>query len=328
MLVGLRRRLFSCGLWGGEGVDTRIFQVYFAKAKSSTRIPMTPFTKALIPVVLIIIVLGVLLSAMGVVIEAGHVGVMKTLGAVQPEPLAEGFHLKKPFIDQVEQVDIRLTASHAEASAASRDLQTVSTQVTTQYSMNGQIAPLTYQRIGNLGKVSATLVEPAIQECVKSVTAKFTAEELVTKRELVKQQIQQSLTAYINNTLKEKGVENAISIANLAITDFNFSPEFNRAIESKVQAEQQALQAKNEKLKRVTQAEAAAAERQLGAEAEAYSTEVQSKARADAIRREAEALRQSPELIQLRTVEKWDGVLPRVNGSQVVPFLNLGSQTE
>ena len=79
----------------------------------------------------------------------------------------------------------------------------------------------------NLGKVSATLVEPAIQECVKSVTAKFTAEELVTKREVVKLQIQQSLIAYINNTLKEKGVENAISIANLAITDFNFSPEFN-----------------------------------------------------------------------------------------------------
>jgi regulator of protease activity HflC (stomatin/prohibitin superfamily) len=93
--------------------------------------------------------------------------------------------LKKPFIDQVEQVDIRLTASHAQASAASRDLQTVSTQVTTQYSMNGEIAPLTYQRIGNLGKVSVALVEPAIQECVKSVTAKFTAEELVTKREVV-----------------------------------------------------------------------------------------------------------------------------------------------
>jgi regulator of protease activity HflC (stomatin/prohibitin superfamily) len=146
--------------------------------------------------------------------------------------------------------------------------------------MNGDIAPLTYQRIGNLGKVSATLVEPAIQECVKSVTAKFTAEELVTKREVVKLQIQQSLIAYINNTLKEKSVENAISIANLAITDFNFSPEFNRAIESKVQAEQQALQAKNEKLKRVTQAEAAAAERQLSADAEACSTEVQSKARA------------------------------------------------
>jgi prohibitin 2 len=289
---------------------------------------MNSALKGLIPVVLVVILIGVLLSGIGVVVEAGHVGVRRTLGAVQPEPLKEGFHLKKPFLDQVEQVDIRLTASHAQASAASRDLQTVSTQVTTQYSMNGEMAPLTYQRIGNLGKVSATLVEPAIQECVKSVTAKFTAEELVTKRELVKQQIQQSLIAYLNNTLKEKGVDNAISIANLAITDFNFSPEFNRAIEAKVQAEQQALQAKNEKLKRVTQAEAAAAERQLGAEAEAYSTEVQSKARAEAIRREAEALRQSPELIQLRTVERWDGVLPRVSGSQVVPLLNLGSELD
>ena len=150
----------------------------------------------------------------------------------------------------------------------------------------------------------------------------------MTKREVVKLQIQQSLIAYIINTLKEKGVENAISIANLAITDFNFSPEFNRAIESKVQAEQQALQAKNEKIKRVTQAEAAAAERQLSADAEAYSTEVQSKARAEAIRREAEALRQSPELINLRAVERWDGVLPRVSGSSTVPFLNLGAELE
>jgi regulator of protease activity HflC (stomatin/prohibitin superfamily) len=99
-------------------------------------------------------------------------------------------------------------------------------------------------------------------------------------------------------------------------------------IESKVQAEQQALQAKNEKLKRVTQAEAAAAERQLSADAEAYSTEVQSKARAEAIRREAEALRQSPELINLRAVERWDGVLPRVNSSSMVPFLNIGAELE
>jgi hypothetical protein len=88
------------------------------------------------------------------------------------------------------------------------------------------------------------------------------------------------------------------------------------------------LQAKNEKLKRVTQAEAAAAERQLSADAEAYSTEVQSKARAEAIRREADALKQSPDLIRLRTVERWDGVLPRVNGSQMVPFLNIGSEVE
>lgn len=289
---------------------------------------MNSAMKVLVPLGLILLGVLVVLSGMAVVVEAGHVGVLRTLGAVRAEPLKEGFHLKRPFLDQVEQVDIRLVASHAQATAASRDLQTVTTQVTTQYSMNGELAPLTYQRVGNLGKVSAALVEPAIQECVKAVTAKFTAEELVTKRELVKQQIQQALVSYINTTLREKGLENSLIVANVAITDFNFSPEFNRAIESKVQAEQQALQAKNEKLKRTTQAEAAASERTLSADAEAYSTEVQSKARADAIKRESEALKQSPELIRLRAVEKWDGVLPRITSGGVVPFLNLDAEAE
>jgi len=284
---------------------------------------MNSISKALVPIVLLIIVALVLVGGMTVIVDAGHVGVLRTLGAVQTEPLDEGLHFKKPILDQVELMDIRLVASHAEATAASRDLQTVTTQVTTQYSLNGVLAPTTYQRIGTLPKISTTLVEPAIQECVKAVTAKFTAEELVTKREVVKQQIQEALITYINTTLKEKELENCIQIANVAITDFSFSEEFNRAIEAKVQAEQQALQAKNEKLKRVTQAEAAAAEIQLASDAEAYSIEAKSKSRADAIEREAKALKQSPELIQLRTIEKWDGVLPRFNGGGVVPFLDL-----
>ena len=288
---------------------------------------MNTAIKGLLPVIVVLAFALVLLGGMTVVVEAGHVGIVKSLGAVQPQPLAEGFHFKKPFVDQVEFMDVRLMASHAKATAASRDLQTVSTEVTTQYSINGALAPLTFQRIGNTAKLSATLVEPAIQECVKSVTAKFTAEELVTKRETVKQQIQDALIAFLNRTLGEKGLEGALTVANLAITDFNFSEEFNRAIEAKVKAEQEALQARNEKIRRTTQAEAAAAERKLAAEAEAFSTEIQSKARADAIKREAEALKESPELIQLRAVEKWDGALPRMSAPGALPFINLGSDT-
>jgi len=284
---------------------------------------MNPLARTIVPIIVVLIAALALLGSLTVVIESGHVGVVRSFGAVQPEPLPEGLHFKKPFIDQVEQMDVRLTASHGKATAASRDLQTVTTEVTTQYSLKGELAPLTYQRIGNLGKVSAALVEPGIQECVKSVTAKFTAEELVTKREVVKMQIQEALEAFLNATLKEKGVEGAIVIANIAITDFNFSAEFNRAIEAKVKAEQEALQAKNVKIMVVTQAEAAAARSQLEADAQAYSTTVQSKARAEAIQREAEALKQSPELIKLRTVERWDGVLPRISGGGVVPFLNV-----
>lgn len=259
-----------------------------------------------------------------VIVESGHVGVIRTLGAVQPEALPEGFHLKKPFLDKVEQVDVRLSRAESAATSASKDLQNVSTKVTVQYSLQGAVAPLTYQRIGRRNAVETTLVDPAILESVKAVTAQYTAEQLVTSRAEVKLAIQNAIETFIVTTLEEKGAAGALRIANVAITDFDFSPEFNRAIEEKVKAEQEALKAENDKIRIVTQAEAAAAQRNLAADAKAYEIETESTARAEAIRREAAALKNNPELIQLRLAEKWDGVLPRVSGEGAVPILNLG----
>lgn len=272
-----------------------------------------------------IVALAVVFTAIGsfVVVDSGHVGVVRRLGAVQMEPYPEGFHLKVPWLDSVEQIDIRLRKAESEAGAASRDLQVVRTQVAVQYSMTGPVMPLTYQQIGTRSVVSTTLIEPAIMESVKAVTAQYTAEELVTKRAEVKVKIQEAIETFIDTTLEQKGVIGALRLANVAITDFDFSAEFNRAIEEKVQAEQDALKARNEKLRRVTQAEAAAAERTLAADAEAYQIEVASKARAEAIRREAEALRDNPALIQLRIAEKWDGKLPQVSGGNAIPLLNI-----
>ena len=220
-------------------------------------------------------------------------------------------------------MDIRLTKAVVKSEAASKDLQTVRTQVTVQYSLVGAVAPKTYQKIGVRSVVAVTLIEPAIQESVKAVTAQFTAEQLVTKRAEVKLLIQEAINNFINITLKAKGVVNSLRIANVAITDFEFSVEFNKAIELKVRAEQEALQAENEKTRRVTQAEAAAAEIKLAAEAEAFQIEAASKARAAAIAREAKALRGNPDLIQLRIAEKWDGVLPKFTGSDAIPLLNI-----
>ncbi len=275
----------------------------------------------LYPLVIVGIVL--FLTSSFVTVQSGHVGVVRTLGAVQPNALPEGFHLKKPYLDKVEQMDIRLTKAVVKSEAASKDLQTVRTQVTVQYSLVGAVAPKTYQKIGVRSVVAVTLIEPAIQESVKSVTAQFTAEQLVTKRAEVKLLIQEAINNFINITLREKGVVNSIRIANVAITDFEFSAEFNKAIELKVRAEQEALQAENEKTRRVTQAEAAAAEIKLAAEAEAFQIEAASKARAAAIAREAKALRGNPDLIQLRIAEKWNGVLPKFTGSDAIPLLNI-----
>ena len=258
-----------------------------------------------------------------VVVDAGYVGVVKRLGAVQPEFLPEGFHFKAPFVDAVQKFDVRLSKAESDAGASSKDLQVVRTKIAVQYSMNAALMPITLQRIGTRLVVEKTLIDPAIMESVKAITALYTAEQLITKRDEVKNRIQAQIDSFLNETLREKELMGSLTIANIAITDFDFSAEFNRAIEEKVRAEQEALKAKNEKLKRVTQAEAAAAEKTLAADAMAYEIEVQSKARADAIEREAKALKDNPQLIQLRIAEKWNGVLPRFTGSEAIPLLSI-----
>ena len=258
-------------------------------------------------------------------VNSGHVGVVRTLGAVKAEPMSEGFNLKTPFVDSVEEIDIRLKKADEQATAASSDLQVVSTRVAVQYSLISSVVPTLYQRIGRRAIVEDALIRPAIQESVKAVTAQYAAEELVTQRAKVKSQIQEALEAFINDTLREKDVVGALNLDNVAITDFEFSSEFNKAIEEKVKAEQEALKAENEKVRRVTQAEAAAEERKLAADAEAYQIEQESIARAEAIRREAEALRDNPALIELRIAEKWDGRLPTFTGGEAIPLLNVDS---
>jgi len=280
------------------------------------------FPKSLI----VLAVLFFLLPSAFVIVDAGHVGVVKRLGAVQADYLEEGFHLKTPFIDKITHIDVRLQTMRSSALSASKDLQTVKTVVTVQGSLEASLAPKMYQKVGGLPAINLTIIQPAIKESVKAITAKYTAEELVTKRSEVKIEIQKSIQSFIDTTLNNKKINNGIIIANVAITDFDFSDEFNRAIEMKVKAEQEALQAKNEKIKRVTQAEAAAAEKKLSADADAYEITAGSRARADAIEREAQALKGNPALIQLRLAEKWDGKLPRFNGSSAVPFLNISEQ--
>ena len=132
-------------------------------------------------------------------------------------------------MDSVEEVDIRLRKAENQATAASKDLQVVSTQVAVQYSLTGSTMPNTYQNIGLRSAVETTAIDPGITESVKAITAQYTAEELVTQRAQVKAKIQEAIEAFVNTTLEQKGVIGAVKLANVAITDFEFSAEFNRA---------------------------------------------------------------------------------------------------
>lgn len=263
-------------------------------------------------------------------VEVGNVGVVETFGAVDKQILSAGMHAPMNPLSNVHQFSTKLKAYHCDTPASSKDLQTVKTEVTVQYSISGNSAADILKNIGNqtfgsdVNPIEDTVLRPAVLESVKAVTAKFTAEELVTNRESVKAHIAESIQQFVDSTLAEKGTPKGLELANIAITNFSFSDEFNQAIEAKVKAEQEALQAKNQKTKRITEAEAANQEQKLKAEAEAFKIEAESKARADAIRREADALRLNPALIKMRAVEKWDGKLPVYSGGQQpIPFMNI-----
>ncbi len=245
------------------------------------------------------------------IVPVGHLGVVKHWGKVNHNTvLSEGLHLITPVRTTVEYISVKLLKFNQQTSASSKDLQIVSTVVSIQFSL-GEVSNL-YQKIGNEQLVTHILLKPAVEESVKAVTAQYTAEELIKKRPEVKIKIGETITAFLEKTLEGKNLNTkSLLVANVAITEFDFSEEFNRSIEMKVRAEQQALQAKNEKIKKITDAEAIA-----------EKIKIESIATANAIRREARALKENPHLIEYKRMEKWDGKLPNVTGG-VIPMFDI-----
>lgn len=267
-------------------------------------------------------------------VSTGSVGVVKHFGAVQPNTLSEGMSWTRPWpFASVTEVSTQNSTTDTEASAASKDLQAVHTKVTIQWSLSPATAPRFLQAFGDCDGCWVALIRPAVQEVVKAVSARYTAEQLITHRAQVKNEIVTGLDEFIRQTLASRSVTGAIRIANVGVTDFDFSHEFNASIEAKVKAEQDSLRAENEKKTRVTQAEAKAREVTLAAEADAartklaadataYQTDTESKARAAAITREAAALQANPGLVQLRIAERWNGALPTYTGNSI-PLLQM-----
>lgn len=243
----------------------------------------------------------VLLFRSFTIVSPGYRGLVIRLGSVRGV-YAEGIHLKLPLIDSVKKIDVRASKSEIEVGAASKDLQDVRTTVAVTRRIDPSYLAEVYQTVGyGDGVFTDKIVNPAVQESVKAATAQFTAEELVTKRQAVKERIQA--------TLAERLAKYHSVLDDVSIVNFSFSDSFNAAIEAKVTAEQNALAAKN-KLEQV--------------KFEAQQKIETAKADAESIRIQAQALAQNQELVKLKAVEKWNGVLPTTmlpNGS--VPFLDL-----
>jgi regulator of protease activity HflC (stomatin/prohibitin superfamily) len=230
-------------------------------------------------------------------IPAGERGVHLRFGAVKGiKP--EGLYFIIPMSDRVQRMDIKIQTEEIGSDAASKDLQTVNSKVALSYHVNPDRVADIYQRVGMDYK--KRIIDPALQEAVKASTAKFTAEELITKRELVREDIKAQLRSRL--------AEQDIVVTEFNIVNFMFSKVFNEAIEAKVTAEQQALAARN-KLEQI--------------KFEAEQKVAEAKGKAEAITIESNALRSNPQILELRALEKWNGVLPQVTGSGGIPFINL-----
>jgi len=237
-------------------------------------------------------------------VGAGQRGIVLNFGAVEKKVLDEGLHFRIPVMQDVVLMDVKVQKAETDAAAASADLQDVTSRVALNYHIVPEQANVVYQKIGVQFK--ERIIDPAILEVVKAVTAKYTAEELITKRPAVSEAMRRNLM--------DRLIVNNIAVDAFSIVTFSFSKVFTEAIESKQTAEQLALKAKRD-LDRI---------------------KIEAEQKITTARAEAESLRLqraniSPDLIELRkieanmkAIEKWNGILPQVTGGGAIPLIGLG----
>lgn len=261
-----------------------------------------------------LIVLTIVFGSFGTV-GAGERGVKTRLnaviGIVQP-----GLYFKFPVIDSVKKMDVKTrtinydkngkegdSTDTSQLFGASKDLQDVKIGVVVTYNIDPTKVTDIYTQYSSVENYESNVIEPIVRQVVKSTSAKFTAEELVTKRSEYSDVVWVALATQFTE-------KNSI-MQNFSVTNFEFSAEFSKAIESKVTATQNAEAAKN-KLEQI--------------KFEAQQTVETAKATAEAQRIQSQSLaaQGGSDFVQLKAIEKWNGVLPSqmIPGS-TVPFVNL-----
>lgn len=258
--------------------------------------------RKIVTVVVILLIAAIVVMNSFTTVKAGHSGVVTTFGKVSETVLSEGLHFKIPFIQDIILIDNRVKKAEANCTAASKDLQTVSSTIAVNYKVLNSYSAKVYKNIGM--DYEAVIITPSIQECVKAVTAKFTAEELITNRQAIGDQMM--------DLLKDKISTYGIELQIFNITAFDFTDEYNAAIEAKQTAQQNALKAEQD-LQRI--------------KVEAEQKIAQAQAEAEAYRLKSEQI--TPEILISNYIEKWDGKLPTVvSGDSGTMMIDLSKLLE
>jgi prohibitin 2 len=237
---------------------------------------------------IIILVIVIAASQSTYVVDPGFRGVQVTLGKVSDQFKPEGFGTKQPFISTIIPIPVRQLTRELPAECYSADLQQVNVQLRVLYRIPEASVVRIYKEYS--GDPFDSLIAPRVQEALKEVTAMQSAEQIVKQRENIKVK---ALAA-----TREK-IGAILDVEDLVLENITLSKELENAIESKMVQEQEAAKA------RFTQQKA---------QIEADTAIIKAKGEAEAIRIRGEALKDTPGLIQLQIVEKWDGKAPLVIG--------------
>lgn len=243
-----------------------------------------------------ILVLSVVLGSFYVV-QDGNRGIVFRFGKIT-DVVDGGLHFKIPFSDSVKIVDVRTQAASADSQAGTKNMQSATTRVSVNYHLVPSQLQDTYTKFG-IDDLDKRIIDPRIQDIVKAVVARYDAEELLLKRDEVSKNISTELA-------KSLGSYN-LAVEGVQVTNFSFSSDFTKAIEAKQTSEQYAKKAVND-LERV--------------KVEADQAIAQAKGQAEAIRIQAEAIRQQggEEYVRLKAIEKWSGELPTYYGGGQMLF--------
>lgn len=234
-----------------------------------------------------------------VIINAGERGVVMKFGKVQEGILDEGIHGIVPIVTRVETLSVRVQKDELKADAASKDLQYVTINVALNWRVDATQVNKVYQTIGDETQIVNLIISPAVSEVVKAATAKNNAEEIITRRRELKEEV--------DSDIRERLSTYGILVDDISLVNIEFSPEFAKAIEAKQIAEQEARRASFIAQK---------------AEQEAIADINRAKGQAEAQRLLRENL--TPSILQKEAIEKWNGQFPMVMGGDgALPFINI-----
>lgn len=253
----------------------------------------------IVPIIIAALIVAAIALSSVATIPTGHTGVVTTFGSVEDYTFDSGVHFKLPW-QKVVMMDNRIQKQTVNLSCFSSDIQEVSMTYTVNYQINKANAQNIYKNIGT--DYYNTVIIPCITESTKVITAKYSAEDLVSERTNLASAIEAELTS----KLELFNVE----LVSTSIEDMDFTDAFTNAVEEKQVAQQNKLRAETEAERAKIEAEAEAAVKRIEAQAEADAKLIQAEAEAEANRKVAESL--TDEILRNKMLDTWNGELPLV----------------